>query len=665
MLVLPEIYVLRSESIQKKDFSKDNLNTRLDQKNTSNVNFDKKFLIKIDDLDLPVRALNFLKTENINYVGELVQYTEKDILGFSNSGRKSLQDIKYALSQINLTLGIKLEQESDLDQNVIKVSKNKIKHKLNDDQIKILITEIRNTNLSQRSINGLINIGCFYVADILKVEISDLKKMPNLGVTSIKEIELFIQGMNLEFYDELTPWDEQIIQECNLYFNNKKKNDYLNIKSYQNEKFLEEEILRVLSLTVNASTRKDAVAKNKSLEILINRFGLDGSPPKTLEIIGQKFNVTRERIRQIIKSSLRKLKKINPPTPILNKVFSIVLDLQPLSEIELNKILKEKNITKQDWDFRGLKDFYENFGIKLDCDVTKINNINFISELNIEKIIDEIINYTNKKISTSGIVSILECLSLKVVNLNNIKKESLKKIFQTKPLFYWLDNEENFFSYYSKRNRLSNLISKAAAATDQININYLFERIKNYHRLSDINYSINIFMRFCQICFDCEIKNQNINFFSKKSKLSDYDGYQGKIISENEQKIIEIFKKFGPILNWSVLKELAIKSGVSEPSLNMIMQFSVLFQRIDIATYKLSGQKLELVSEKVKIDLMSKIFNKKDCNFIANDKQYYVEIYKLGKYIKTIAYPQTLLKINDSLKGVEYKNKIYPVIFIK
>ena len=284
MLVLPDIYVLKTESIQKKTFLEDNLNKKLDEKNINNENFDKNFLIKIDDLDLPIRVLNFLKTENINYVGELIQYTEKDILSFPNSGRKSLQEIKYELSQINLTLGTKLDKQTDLYQNINEVAEYKIKHKLKEEQLKILITEIRNTNLSQRSINGLLNIGCVQAADILKFQISDLKRMPNLGVSSIKEIELFLKDMNLEFNDELAPWNEEIIQEYKVYFNNKKKNDYLNIKSYQNEKFLEEEILRVLSLTVNASARKDAVAKNKSLERLINRFGLDGSPPKTFKL---------------------------------------------------------------------------------------------------------------------------------------------------------------------------------------------------------------------------------------------------------------------------------------------------------------------------------------------------------------------------------------------
>ena len=197
MLVLPDIYVLKTESIQKKTFLEDNLNKKTDEKNINKENFDKNFLIKIDDLDLPIRVLNFLKTENINYVGELIQYTEKDILSFPNSGRKSLQEIKYELSQINLTLGTKLDKETDLYENIEQVVENKIKHKLKEEQLKILIKEIRNTNLSQRSINGLLNIGCVHASDILKVEISDLKKMPNLGVSSIKEIELFLKDMNL------------------------------------------------------------------------------------------------------------------------------------------------------------------------------------------------------------------------------------------------------------------------------------------------------------------------------------------------------------------------------------------------------------------------------------------------------------------------------------
>jgi len=48
--------------------------------------------------------------------------------------------------------------------------------------------------------------------------------------------------------------------------------------------------------------------KERESEVLISRFGLVGGQPKTLEEIGQKFNVTRERIRQIEARALLKLK---------------------------------------------------------------------------------------------------------------------------------------------------------------------------------------------------------------------------------------------------------------------------------------------------------------------------------------------------------------------
>ena len=44
--------------------------------------------------------------------------------------------------------------------------------------------------------------------------------------------------------------------------------------------------------------------------ILRYRFGLDGDTQKTLEQVGQKFGVTRERVRQIQNMALSKLKKM-------------------------------------------------------------------------------------------------------------------------------------------------------------------------------------------------------------------------------------------------------------------------------------------------------------------------------------------------------------------
>ncbi len=50
--------------------------------------------------------------------------------------------------------------------------------------------------------------------------------------------------------------------------------------------------------------------KEMEREIITMRFGLDGSEPRTLEVIGKQFGITRERVRQIEATSLAKLRFI-------------------------------------------------------------------------------------------------------------------------------------------------------------------------------------------------------------------------------------------------------------------------------------------------------------------------------------------------------------------
>ena len=51
-----------------------------------------------------------------------------------------------------------------------------------------------------------------------------------------------------------------------------------------------------------------SILTEREKEVISMRFGLNGETPKTLEAIGNAYGVTRERIRQIENSALRKLK---------------------------------------------------------------------------------------------------------------------------------------------------------------------------------------------------------------------------------------------------------------------------------------------------------------------------------------------------------------------
>ncbi|MDR1826257.1 MAG: DNA-directed RNA polymerase subunit alpha [Rickettsiales bacterium] len=70
--------------------------------------FDPKLLKHVDELELSVRANNCLKNDHINYLGELVQKTEADMLKTPNFGRKSLNEIKAQLEAMGFSLGMEV-----------------------------------------------------------------------------------------------------------------------------------------------------------------------------------------------------------------------------------------------------------------------------------------------------------------------------------------------------------------------------------------------------------------------------------------------------------------------------------------------------------------------------------------------------------------------------
>ena len=63
----------------------------------------------VDSLELSVRAANCLENANIKYIGELVTKSEAEMLKTKNFGRKSLNEIKDILSEMGLSLGMKID----------------------------------------------------------------------------------------------------------------------------------------------------------------------------------------------------------------------------------------------------------------------------------------------------------------------------------------------------------------------------------------------------------------------------------------------------------------------------------------------------------------------------------------------------------------------------
>ena len=79
--------------------------------------FDEEFLRirqllkkKLIDMDLSVRALNCLKSADVDSLGDLVSYQKEDLLKFRNFGKKSLSELENLLETLNLDFGMDIRK---------------------------------------------------------------------------------------------------------------------------------------------------------------------------------------------------------------------------------------------------------------------------------------------------------------------------------------------------------------------------------------------------------------------------------------------------------------------------------------------------------------------------------------------------------------------------
>jgi len=69
----------------------------------------EKLTLSVDELDISARALNSLKKYGIHTLGDLVKLTEEELKETKNIGRKALMEIKKALAELGLSLGMNVK----------------------------------------------------------------------------------------------------------------------------------------------------------------------------------------------------------------------------------------------------------------------------------------------------------------------------------------------------------------------------------------------------------------------------------------------------------------------------------------------------------------------------------------------------------------------------
>jgi RNA polymerase primary sigma factor len=232
-------------------------------KESQNGNFDAKQTLIVCNLRLVVNVAKRYLNKGLNFI---------DLISEGNIG------LIYAINKFDYTKGYRFSTYAVwwIKQSISKAIINKGR-------------EIRIPSYKHDMFNKINKFVASYIAKT--------NTYPEHSIISIKTgiSEKNVREIMLEF--------QTLISLDSIDADNSVIDDFLNDDM---EISLEQEILNKIS-------KKDLInalssLKDREKEVLILRFGLNDDDPQTLEEIGKVYNVTRERVRQIEKKALEKLK---------------------------------------------------------------------------------------------------------------------------------------------------------------------------------------------------------------------------------------------------------------------------------------------------------------------------------------------------------------------
>ena len=136
----------------------------------------------ITDFELSVRSRNCLSKMGVMSLGDLVRYTEQELLAHKNFGETSLQEIKDILAQKGLRLGMGRENEDEATRAFLGIDRPQ------DDKDAVLKRPIGELELSVRSRNCMATLGVQTIGDLVHHTENQLMACKNFGQTSMNEI---------------------------------------------------------------------------------------------------------------------------------------------------------------------------------------------------------------------------------------------------------------------------------------------------------------------------------------------------------------------------------------------------------------------------------------------------------------------------------------------
>lgn len=526
-------------------------------------------------LELSVRASNCLKHAGIQTVADLVRWSPEQLLELPHAGRKTRDEIISAL----LNAGIPSPSLSDpfLTDLASLASIHDYEFRLET----LLSTAEAGFDEFLRSRLKLIGIRS--LAELAQLEASLVRTTADLQPTELVALANGLRSRGLRWGMKLPSWQQDHFAELADAF--------------------APEILEAIQIgmTTPVSPAEPVAVEvanslTEELEMLFpkrtdprNRtivqayFGLSGDAPLTLEETARRFELTRERVRQIAKPFDQALDEVGKRLPWIEEALAIIKSLSPCTAAEAEEALQARGIVSSPIRLEGLLKVAERASIQhsliLDGPCRLLVNQMMLDTIR------QAISFAAQMVSHWGIADRDEILDHVSCDPSSRLAEL---IWQAAPELAWLDQEARFLWMPTGKNAIANRLVNILGVTPVLDLHDAYQGIFRDGRVSRDRLPFELLPAFCNQYQWCVVTEGKV---TANTNLPRTD-------QSSHDDIIVGFLRESSGIGWrDDLWHRAQQVGVSKPSFDRLLSDSNVLVRHGGSLYGIIGTKAPNPSE--------------------------------------------------------------------
>lgn len=532
--------------------------------------FQRLLEVGVEHFDLSTRTSNCFKVQKIATLGDLAAMSAKDVLAWDNAGRKTLEEIRTLLGRVGLKLSDDASPTCNVDfkvfvrfgldgELVTKLIAADFERKSQEgitnlrsatpEVQRALVKSVKSMRLSNRATNVIHSSRALYVGEIAQMSRSDVVAMRSAGRKTAEEISNVLAGMGLRLGMRIPDWSREMAHSLQRAFqsdlvNESRERDRVLLAQIGAEpEVIEEELVRIAS----------ALDTERNTNILIKLWGWSGAPPRTLESVGDEVGLTRERVRQIEASALKRLRTHQFETPHLKAAIGVLRRGVPDVSQALAVRLREEGLSKGPFSPFSLQVAAEHLNVKWPFASFGVGSSKALALKEDEPQFRKAPATLRRKTSERGCVNIFALAA--DLRVPDVGVAGLARILEAGCKVRWLDSDREWlYASETPRNRLANHCSKVLSVAPKVQLSELRRAVSKSRRLAMCP-PLRILAPFIVEMGLADVSDGLVTAIPGINGPLDHDSAEGLMV--------RVLDQYGPVLDGEVFATRCIDAGMN------------------------------------------------------------------------------------------------------